>query len=299
MKQTFRLQYASDIHLEFHDRKGSGNIPCEMFLKPVAPYLALCGDIGFPELPALLTFISWCSSKFKEVYWVPGNHEFYNFGLEKKATRDEKLAMCQKICDGFRNVHFMHRKVRQVPGWNVRIAGCTMWTQLDPENDMRVIQGMNDVRQIFVENEKNAMPNDFRHWHDDDREWLADEISRATVAQESMIVLTHHLPSYKLIHSKYQGHPLNFCFATDLEQMMKPPVRGWLCGHSHTSSEIKINGVQCGLNPFGYPGESDSGYSREKVLDITCDSHDELPCDSCGLRASNCYCDESCFDDDD
>jgi hypothetical protein len=111
--------------------------------------------------------------------------------------------------------------------------------------------------------------------------------SRAALAQESIIVLTHHLPSYKLVHPKYEGHPLNFCFAVNLEEMMVSPVRGWLCGHSHTGCEVEINGVKCGLNPFGYPGEPSTSFNREKVLEITCESHDG----SCDL------CDETCFDE--
>lgn len=282
MNATFRLQYASDLHLEFHDRHNHGNISCEMFVKPSAEYLALCGDIGWPERAGLATFLSWCSRNFKEVYWVPGNHEFYTKSLEKKSTVAEKIEMCERLCDGFKNVHFMYRKVRQVPGWNLRIAGCTMWTELDPEKDMKTILGMNDVRQIF-ESEKNAMPDFFREWHETDKKWLSDEIVKAKKAQENMIVLTHHLPTYKLIHPKYEGHPLNYCFATNLETMMESPILGWLCGHSHTACEVEINGIKCGLNPYGYPGEEGSGFSREKVLEITCESYDDS------------YCDETCF----
>lgn len=286
MKETFRLQYVSDLHLEFHDRHNHGNIPCEMFVKPSAEYLALCGDIGWPEKAALATFLSWCSRNFKEVYWVPGNHEFYTKSLEKRSTVAEKIEMCEKLCDTFKNVHFMYRKVRQVPGWNLRIVGCTMWTHLDPENDVKTILGMNDVRQIF-ESEKNASPDFFREWHETDKAWLAQETKKARTAQEDMIVLTHHLPSYKLIHPKYEGHPLNYCFATNLEEMMESPIRAWLCGHSHTACEVEINGVKCGLNPSGYPGEEGSGFSRTKLLEITCDSYDEC-CDDCA-------CDETCF----
>ncbi len=290
----FRLQYLSDIHLEFHDKKGTGNIPYEMFVRPVAPYLALCGDIGIPEKSSLIKFLAYCAQNFKEVYWVPGNHEFYNYDLETKSTVDEKLRMCETICDGFKNVHFMHRKVRQVPGWNLRIAGCTMWTEIRPEDDEKVMLSMNDSRQIYVEGGQNALPCDMREWHEADKAWLEKEILRAEVAQEDLIVLTHHLPTYKLVHRKYEGHPLNFCFAVNLEQLMRPPVRAWLCGHSHTGSEVTVNGVRCSLNPHGYPGEPGTGYSREKVLEIICDSYDEsLPCDGCG--GSPCGCDESCF----
>ncbi len=155
-----------------------------------------------------------------------------------------------------------------------------MWTELPPEHDTKAILGMNDVRQIYISEGENAMPENMRRWHAEDKAWLADQIEKAGKAQEDLIVLTHHLPSYKLIHPKYEGHPLNFCFAANLEEMMKSPIRSWLCGHSHTGCEVEIKGVKCGLNPFGYPGEGGSGYSRERVLEITCD-YDECSCDEC------------------
>ena len=291
-QQVFRLQYLSDIHLEFHDKKNLGRISSEMFVKPVADYLALCGDIGMPERPGMLTFLKFCSENFKEVYWIPGNHEFYNYGQKKKATVQEKLELCERICDGFKNIHFMNRTVRQVPGWNLRIAGCTMWTEIRPEDDMKVIMSMNDVRQIYKSADTRIYPEDIREWHTRDKAWLDGEIARALTAQEDMIVLTHHLPSHKLIHPKYEGHPLNFCFAANLEQLVRVPVRGWLCGHSHTACEIQINGITCALNPRGYPGEDDTGFSREKVLEITCD-YDESACDSCDSGDAECD-DSSC-----
>jgi hypothetical protein len=280
-KQTFRLQFASDLHLEFHDRHDAGNIPCEMFLKPSAEYLALCGDIGWPERPALAKFLSWCSRNYKEVYWVPGNHEFYTGGKGIYSTAAEKLEMCEKLCDGFKNVHFMYRKVRQVPGWNLRIVGCTLWTELNPEKDMKTLFGMNDARKILSSEGTQAGLDFFRDWHEKDKAWLTEETRKARTAQEDMIVLTHYLPTYKLIHPKYEGHPLNYCFATNLEEMIQSPIRGWLCGHSHTACEVEINGIKCALNPFGYPGEPNTLYSREKVLEITCDSYDEYSCDEC------------------
>ena len=169
-----------------------------------------------------------------------------------------------------------------------------MWTELDPEKDMKTILGMNDVRKIFTSEGQNASPQFFRNCHQEDKAWLADQIERCSKAQEEIIVLTHHLPSYKLIHEKYEGHPLNYCFATNLEEMIQSPIRGWLCGHSHTAAELEINGVYCGLNPHGYPAEPGTGFSREKVLEITCDS-DESLCDDCGLCRDECYCDVSCF----
>lgn len=268
LRRLFRIQYASDLHLEFHDKANKGSIHPEMFLKPAAPYLALCGDIGFPERPGLRAFLEWCSMSYEAVFWVPGNHEFYNFGLKEKHTYTQKLDMCSELCSSFPNVHFLHRKSYLLPEYDLRISGCTLWTHIEPSQEMRMALGMNDVRQIYTDETENAFPADFREWHEADKAWLQKEIKDAEKDLQHILVLTHHLPSYKLIHPKYKDHPLNFCFASHLDSMIAPPVCGWLCGHSHSTAFTEINGIPCSLNPHGYPGESDTGFQREKVLEI-------------------------------
>ena len=76
---TFSMQYVSDIHLEMHDKYNEGVITPSMFLKPSAPYLALCGDIGIPELKAYDVFLGWCSNNYEKVFLIAGNHEYYNY----------------------------------------------------------------------------------------------------------------------------------------------------------------------------------------------------------------------------
>lgn len=277
MKHTFRIQFASDLHLEFHDKNQSGSIPYGMFLKPVADYLALCGDIGIPEKPALTSFLKWCSDHFRAVFWIPGNHEFYIYKNPQPLSIPEKLSLCEEIARQFPNVHFLHRRSVEIPEWNLRILGCTFWTEIDPINDSLLLHGMNDVRQIFLAPGKNAMPNDFRRMHEADKAWLSNQLQKAADEDKGCVVLTHHLPTYKLIHEKYHGHPMNFCFASDQEQMIQSPVRGWLCGHSHTGNSVLVNGIPCCLNPYGYPGEPGTNYNREKVLEFICE-----PCETSG-----------------
>jgi Icc-related predicted phosphoesterase len=64
-------------------------------------------------------------------------------------------------------------------------------------------------------------------------EWLTNNIKN----NENVIVLSHYLPSYKLIVPKYwtkEYEPLQKQYASDLEHLMKPNVKFWLCGHSHS-----------------------------------------------------------------
>jgi hypothetical protein len=268
-KRLFRIQYISDIHLEFHDKLNSGSIQPEMFLNPVAPYLALCGDIGFPERPALRVFLEWCSKNYQHVFWVPGNHEFYNFGLLEKHTYVKKIDLCRKVCEPLSNVHFLQKETYFLAEWNLWIAGCTLWSAFSPDQDMRVGFSMNDTRQIYTDEGENAFPSDLRKWHQEEKEWLLEQVDTCERMKFELLVLTHHLPSYDLIHPKYQGHPLDYCFASQLDSHIHSPIVGWLCGHSHSPVQKEINGVPCALNPYGYPMQARGGPDyKEKVLEI-------------------------------
>lgn len=265
----FTLQYVSDIHLEFHDTKNKGHIQPDMFVKPDASgqgYLALIGDIGIPQRAAMPVFLEWCSKNWKEVFWIPGNHEYYkdrNDGT-KPLTYDEKNEYMKKLASQWPNIHFLHREVFDIEEY--RILGCCLWSYLPPEFDKETRQRINDSFNIYVEGDL-ASPTDIRKWHETDTNWLSEQIELATVEGKKVIVLTHYLPSFNMIHEKYEGNPFNYAFATDLEHLIRPPVCAWLCGHSHTAVEYGINNVFCALNPYGYPGEnSKEQINRSKVL---------------------------------
>ena len=81
-----RIQYASDLHLEFRENSS--------FLKhnPLAvagEVLVLAGDIGYigDENYSRHPFWDWASGNYSRVIVVPGNHEFYKmFDIDKLYT---------------------------------------------------------------------------------------------------------------------------------------------------------------------------------------------------------------------
>ena len=265
---SFQLQYISDIHLEFHDKQNKGAIQPDMFVKPgAADYLALVGDIGIPELNSMPAFLAWCSQNWKEVFWVPGNHEFYNY-RNTPIPVDEKEAYMRTLASRWPNVHYLNREAFELDA-SIRILGCTLWSFIPTESEKDALLKMNDSKQIKVNNERTAVPSDFNTWHTRDREWLVQEIQRAKLEKKELIVLTHYLPSFRLIHPKYENYPLNCCFATNLESLIQAPVRAWLCGHSHMAVDTTIHSVCCSLNPYGYPGENHPPLiNRAKVLSL-------------------------------
>lgn len=78
-----RIQYTSDLHLEFpENRYFLGNHP----LQPEGDILLLGGDIlQFKSQAAHHYFFDELAEKFKVTYWIPGNHEYYGYDLNNKS----------------------------------------------------------------------------------------------------------------------------------------------------------------------------------------------------------------------
>lgn len=244
------IQYVSDIHLEFHDK-----IYPEMFVKPVAPYLALVGDIGVPDLSSYAVFLKWCSQNWKEIFLVAGNHEYYNVRCEIKTDMMSKKEKIKQICQGLPNVHFLDCSSVYLPEYNLRILGCTLWSDIPDCVKEKAITSMNDSRQILHLKDVPLTPWSVSELHVKERQWLNQEIHQCELTNERCLVLTHYLPSFMLIHEKFQGHFLNSCFASHCDDLFRPPVVGWICGHTHIGMKRFIHGIPVVLNPFGYPHE--------------------------------------------
>jgi Calcineurin-like phosphoesterase len=256
--EEIKWQVGSDIHLEFYDKHDKGRITPEVFLSPSAHNLALCGDIGYPERPAYRAFIDWCSRNYELVVVTSGNHEYYSV----RKTPNEIDQMIYDICKRYPNVHYLQKGVLQTP--KARILGCTLWSHISPQNRYKAAATMNDYHKIM-----NWSVDSCRAKHADHVSWLEKEIAYAAEHNEPTIVLTHHLPSYELIHSTYKDHDGNYNFASHLDRLLKHPVEAWFAGHTHKGVDMALHGVRCVVNPFGYPHENKTTDIRKKYVSLT------------------------------
>lgn len=273
-RSLLRIQYASDLHLEI-----LGSVPFPSLLKPIAPVLALAGDIANPMTPDYHNFLKYCSSNWDHVVVVAGNHEFYN---KKPANKwrysapsmvAERLQACRDVAATFPNVHFLERERVDISG--VAFLGCTLWTDLsDPAAAAEAENRMNDYHLIATEGSQPLRAVDVAGWHARDRAWLDREIAIAAEEEQPVVVLTHHLPSFDLIAAKYaRAGLLNRAFASDCRSLIRLPVRAWIAGHTHTAAtRIWQSEIQGLVNPRGYPGEVETGYCREIFVDISTES---------------------------
>jgi DNA repair exonuclease SbcCD nuclease subunit len=278
MARRIRIQYASDLHLEFVDK-----VTCQPILKPIAPYLALAGDVGRPDKRAYRDFLNYCSRNWDDVFVVAGNHEFYNsrhsgnwrhMPAGTVETVPQRMKQCTTIAAEFPNVHFLDR--RRVDRAGVAFLGATLWTDLRGHESL-VSEFMNDYKMIAVVGDAGVrplQPADTLAMHMEDRAWLDAEISACEEEGRPAVVITHHLPTFDLISDRYRDSPLNAAFASRADDLIRAPVRAWIAGHTHcgihrTWTQPDGAVILGAVNPRGYPNEQGTGYSREIFVDIS------------------------------
>lgn len=228
--KRFQLQYISDIHLEH--RMSIPKIP------PRTKYLALLGDIGHPNKPLYPEFLKYCSTNWDKVFLLSGNHEYE----QKKYSMQEIDQMIQEQVSKYNNVSYLNNQKNLID--NHLILGTTLWS------DNNELRPGHKVNELFNESVN----------------WLKGNIKENP--DKDIIVLSHYLPSYKLIIPKYYNYKHSFQYASDLDHLIKNPVKAWLCGHSHCQLEKNINGVYCGINTLGYINDNIDNKNMVRILEL-------------------------------
>ena len=221
------LQYISDVHVDYKLA-----LP---IIKQTSDNLAICGDIGNPEHPNFQEFIHQIRSKYNHIFFVPGNHDF-NCSAKyshKNVTKYEPIL--KKICKDH-DIHYLNKDKVDFE-YNTSVAGCTLWSY--PVFERKNID-INKHRQVIEHTRK----------HIEHVNWLKETIEDAKLKNKELFILTHYVPTIRLIENKYQkrGKERISWFYTNLEDIIKKPVLAWYCGHTHSIIEKDINGITCGVN---------------------------------------------------
>jgi len=266
---TVRFQLISDIHINHVDEHQVWTLSDFVHPQPNVDALLIAGDIGNPKDFSYRRFLKQCSEAFPTVFITMGNHEPYGHTFEQaRVLVNQAVESIPR-----QNVHFLDRT--SVSFKNVQILGCTLWSFIPPESEPMVKNYMNDYRAIFrtpdkLEKVDIAYLNEV---HRSEVQWLRTELERTSNASPSpspTLIMTHHLPSFQLIHPKYtygDMKKMNCAFATDLEHLMCPHLKHWVCGHTHTARTIVVNGVQLTVNPHGYPNEKRTA-NKSLVIEV-------------------------------
>jgi predicted phosphodiesterase len=245
-----RLQILSDVHLEFGDYEPE---------QPSVDAVILAGDIHVRR-----NAVKWIKKHFPDrpVIYVAGNHEFYGYTVSG-LFRDLRAAV-----EGT-NICLLENEAIQLGDFN--FLGCTLWTdfQLWPNptgamlaaskavSDFNLIRGGTDWFQ----------PEDSVKLHQASLAWLKDTLAKCNPAKT--VVITHHAPSAKSIPPYHANSILNAAFASALDAFIEESgVPLWIHGHTHHCVDYKIGRTRIFSNQLGYPGQHDSGYKPEAVIEL-------------------------------
>ena len=122
---------------------------------------------------------------------------------------------------------------------------------------MYVTQMMNDYRQIPGWTVK-ASRDQYARFLDRLRGAMKEH------PDKRFVVVSHHLPSYKLIHPKFLKCCFNSAFASEVPSDCTTQIVAWVAGHTHEPCE---NG-KFHVNPIGYPGEAKGCVNFNKTFSL-------------------------------
>ncbi len=232
------IHFASDLHIEF--RNNYNYIYNNILKLKDTPndILLLLGDtFVINNIFYNDKFFDLISSKFKDVYLLLGNHEFYNkFDISQAGKQFYK-----KIRN---NVHLVNNFSFY---YNKRkIILSTFFSHINPENEFNILNSLNDFKHIYYNNNIITIKQ-YNEFHKICFEYIKNEI------EDNCIIGTHHVPTELVINPEYKNDSIREAFVTEyFDFIYDNNISYWLYGHNHYTNNDKINNTIIKSNQLGY-----------------------------------------------
>lgn len=248
MKNTTKFAYCSDLHLDF------GSLVIDN--TEGADCLILAGDIiEFSQLVPksdlsynyVDEFFKNISDQFKQVIWVPGNHEYYGGSI----WQGPRIAERYLEKNGFGNIKVVDNGVVYVN--DIPVIGTTLWTSLDNANPIvmeAVGRSINDYVHINTKRgdiDVVLRPIDTYNMH-----MAAIRFLDETITDVPCIVVSHHAPSFAC--SDYPPSVIDHAYMSNLCDFIldRPTIKKWVFGHTHSRKQFDLGDTEILSNCRGY-----------------------------------------------
>ena len=236
-----KLQYASDLHLEFEQ---NGSYLKHHPLPVTGDILVLAGDIGYlgDDNYSVHPFWTWASDNYERVIVIPGNHEFYKY-YDIDTLYD---GWSVKIRD---NVTCYYNSIIGL-GYGIDLIVSTLWSKIKLQDAFQTESGVTDFHRIMSGCELLNFER-FNKEHEHCFNYIKKSVNESNATH--LIVATHHVPSFELMSPQFKGSALNGAFTVELgEYIATSPIEYWIYGHSHRNIDKTIGRTKCISNQLGY-----------------------------------------------
>jgi hypothetical protein len=288
---SLRIQIASDLHIEFFDEEEDLNF----LIEPKAPILALLGDVGYACTQQLRKFLLSQSDRFDEVWFLAGNHEYYNHGGTHYSVTEQNNWL-QQIASERPNLRYLEKTAIPMMNGSVVVLATTLWSDI-PDDYLDEAEGfLNDYRLSYNHAPSETNPRllratETRQWYRDNLNWLQTQLQtiydqnkikaqQAQQQQTKVVVLTHHTPLITGTSApQYEGMDSTRCFSSDLASLLThpySPIEIWACGHTHYNFDLALaqnnsssNGgklVRVVSNQRGYQSRPKPDYQADGIV---------------------------------
>ena len=250
-----RIQYASDLHLEFAE---NARYLKENPLQVTGDVLVLAGDIAYlgDDNYSKHPFWDWASENYQQVICCMGNHEFYKY-YDLASLED---GYCLEIRY---NVHSYYNAVVRIDDIDFIVS--TLWSEIPLREAFAIEYGISDFRRILYNGDPLTFA-DFNREHKRCLNFIKKSVAQSTASQK--IVVTHHVPSFLMQSPRFKDSPLNGAFIVELKDYIQDSgIDAWIFGHSHYNIEQIIGHTACLSNQLSYVFHNEhTSFDRGKCL---------------------------------
>jgi UDP-2,3-diacylglucosamine pyrophosphatase LpxH len=238
--------------------------------------LIVAGDIGFAVesgedgevkiREGYIKVLKYFRSRWKHIIIVPGNHEYYT----SKTSIEKVNNLISNQCESM-GIEYLNKDAVELFGYT--FIGCTLWSPMKKH----VFDGVKKENWNFIQYDE------LLELHYNHKQWLENILekyktksdSNGAYLRDKIIVITHYLPSEKLLSRKYRTENYNkgkSAYVADLDSVIYRYnflIPFWFCGHSHTSEYRRFNNTivtNCGV--IGNPWEQGDSPIFQDVFEL-------------------------------
>ena len=252
-----KIQYASDLHLEFQENRAW---LLEHGLRPVGDILVQAGDIAHFGDKQLLhnEYFDSLSDNYEQVLIVPGNHEYYG-GYE---LRDTLTNFEMEVRP---NVKYLNNK--SIVIGDTELFFTILWSKVPNAYIADIQNGMMDTRLICY---KNALlfAGEYNELYNICAGWLKEAVESSKAKHK--VVVTHHCPTFNPAFNGYPGSRLNCGFMVDCDDFIAAhDLDAWIFGHTHYNggSGTVIGSTRLHTNQLGYVRDGEQkGFNPQATI---------------------------------